>query len=168
MSANSASGKRLGKRARGSVAALLAAGAMVTLMAMGVALPSAMAKPPTVPTDSQGYLNSPARCASNQSAVVVGRTPLSLVAICTNGRGYYEYRGMRLSDGAVLTLPAKALSNGCFGAHTDAVDYTVSSNKLLLTSGLRVLRDEVMVEFKDYRLASETPVTQQAANTQFR
>jgi hypothetical protein len=133
-----------------------------------MALPIAAAKPPTVPTDSQGYVNSPARCGPGQSAVVVGRTALSLVAICADGRGAYEYRGIRLSDRALLVLPAKSLSNGCFGAHTDAVDYTVSENKLLLTAGPRVLRDETMVEFKDYRIPSEAPVAQQTANHQFR
>ncbi|MBJ7337336.1 hypothetical protein [Mycolicibacterium sp.] len=140
-------------------------------MAMSSTLPDATAKPLTVPTDSQGYLNSPARCAPQQTAVVVGRTALSLVAICTDGRGHYEYRGLRLSDRAVLVLPAKSLDNGCFGAHTDAVDYTVSDRKLLLTSGLRVLRDENMIEFRDYRAQAQGPseatITKQAANQQF-
>jgi hypothetical protein len=111
---------------------------------------------------------------------VVGRTALSLVAICTDGHGRFEYRGIRLIDRAVLTLPAKPLANGCFGARTDAVNYTVSERKLLLTAGLRVLRDETMVEFKDYRIpsdgrseatrgaVSEAPSTQQTANRQFR
>lgn len=165
---------------RGSVAALFVAAAMGPTLAMFVTLPTADAKPPTVPTDSQGYVNSPARCGADQTAVVVGRTALSLVAICTDGHGRYQYRGIRLSDRAVLTLPAKSLSNGCFGARTDAVDYTVSERKLLLTAGLRVLRDETMVEFKDYRIpseggseatrgvVSEAPITKQAANQQFR
>ncbi len=96
-------------------------------MATTVNLPVAAAKPPTVSTDSQGYLNSPARCAPNQTAVVVGRPALS-----------------------------------------DAVNYTVSERELLLTAGLRVLRDETMVEFRDYRIPTEAPITQQAANQQFR
>ena len=118
-------------------------------------LPSAAAKPPTVPTDSQGYVDSPARCGPGQTAVVLGRTALSLVAICTDGRGRYEYRGIRLQrPGGPRSLPARSMSNGCFGARSDAVDYTVSERKLLLTAGLRVLRDETMTEFVDYRVAA--------------
>ena len=127
-------------------------------------LPTAEAKPPTMPTDGQGYLNSPARCAPNQSAVLVGRTALSLVAICADGRGGYQYRGIRVADGAAVVLPAKALSDGCFGARSDAIDYTVSSRKLLLTRGPRVVRDETMVDSRDYRTDSPTPVVQQAAD----
>jgi hypothetical protein len=180
MSAKRTLPARSAKLVRGHVAALLLASAIVTAIATAVILPVAAAKPPSLPTDSQGYLNSPARCGGNQTAVVVGRTALSLVAICTDGSGHYEYRGIRLSDRAVLTLPAKSLANSCFGARTDAVDYTVSERKLLLTAGLRVLRDETMVEFKDYRIpteatseatrgvVSEAPSTQQAANQQFR
>jgi hypothetical protein len=156
---------------RALVAAVLFAGLVVTGMAMPNDLPPASAKPPTMPTDSQGYVNSPARCGPNQSAVVVGRTALSLVAICADGRGGYEYHGMRLSDGAVLVLPAKALSGGCFGARTDTIDFTISERKLLLVSGLRIVRDETMVEFRDYRTASAdaaAPLTQQAGNQRSR
>jgi hypothetical protein len=147
---------------RNAVAAVLVAGATAVTTATGVALPSAAAKPPTVPTDSQGYVDSPARCGPGQTAVVLGRTALSLVSICGDGRGHYEYRGIRLSDRAVLILPARSMSNGCFGASSDAVDYTVSERKLLLTAGLRVLRDETMTEFLDYRVAA--PVTKLSAD----
>jgi hypothetical protein len=164
-----------GGSTRATVAALLLTGVIGGSMATAIDLPVAGAKPPSLPTDSQGYVNSPARCGGDQTAVMVGRTALSLVAICTDGRGHFEYRGIRLSDHAVLTLPAKSLDNGCFGARTDAVEYTVSERKLLLTAGLRVLRDESMVEFKDYRIPSENPpeateatITKQAANQQFR
>ena len=51
------------------------------------------------------------------------------------------------------------LANGCFGARTDQVSYTVSERKLLLTSGARVIRDEPMVAFKDYRVATAAPVS---------
>jgi hypothetical protein len=153
---------------RAMVAMMFFAGTISLATAMVDDLPTASAKPSTVPTDSQGYVNSPARCGPTQSAVVAGRTTLSLVAICADGRGGYEYHGMRLSDGAVLVLPAKALSGGCFGAHTDAIDYTVSERKLLLVAGLRIVRDETMVEFRDYRTSSAAPLTQQTANQQVR
>lgn len=138
------------------------------VVATAADLPMAAAKPPAVATDSQGYVNSPARCAPDQTAVVAGRTALSLVAICTDGRGHYQYRGMRLSDRAILTLPAAPMSNGCFGARTDAIVYTVSDRKLLLTAGVRVVRDETMLEFRDYRVPAAAPVAEQAASQQFR
>jgi len=147
---------------RNVVAPVLVAGAVAMTTATGLALPSAVAKPPTVPTDSRGYVDSPARCGPGQTAVVLGRTALSLVSICGDGRGHYEYRGIRLNDRAVLILPARSMSNGCFGASSDAVDYTVSERKLLLTAGLRVLRDETMTEFLDYRVAA--PVTKLSAD----
>jgi hypothetical protein len=129
-------------------------------MAMGAALPSAAAKP-VADADARGFVNSPARCDPQQTAVVIGRTKLSLIAICADGRGGYEYRGVRLSDQAMLRLPATTLANGCFGARTDQVVYTVSERKLLLTSGIRIMRDEAMVEFKDFRTPGVAALAQQ-------
>ncbi|MDT5236600.1 MAG: hypothetical protein QOF47_2587, partial [Mycobacterium sp.] len=65
------------------------------------------------------------------------------------------------SDQAVMRLPATALANGCFGAHTEQVVYTVSEHKLLLTSGIRIMRDEAMVEFKDFRTPGVAALAQQ-------
>jgi hypothetical protein len=141
------------------VAALIAGCAAFAAVATGVALPSAAATPLT-DADARGFVNSPARCDPQQTAVVIGRTKLSLIAICADGRGRYEYRGVRLSDRALMRLPATALANGCFGAHTDQVVYTVSERKLLLTSGIRIMRDEAMVEFKDFRTPGVGVVTQ--------
>ena len=123
-----------------------------------MALPTAVAQP-LGGTDARGFVNSPARCDPQQTAVVAGRTKLSLIAICADGRGRYEYRGVRLADQALQRLPATTMANGCFGARTDQVSYTVSERKLLLTSGARVIRDEAMVEFKDFRVATAAPVS---------
>lgn len=153
---------------RGGVAVLLVAVAAGTSVATTKNLPIAAAQPPTVTTDSRGYVNSPARCDPGQTAVVTGRTALSLVAICTDGRSSYQYRGMRLSDRAILTLPATPLFNGCFGARSDAINFTVSEHKLLLTAGLRVLRDEPMLEYRDDRIPTLAPTARQTVNQQFR
>ena len=155
-----------GSAPRGGCAALLVFGGLILAMATSGNLPSAAAQPPTVPTDARGYLDTPARCAPGQNAVVVGRTALSLVAICGDGRGRYQYRGVRLTDRALLVLPATPLSNGCFGARSDAVYYTVSDRKLLLTAGVRVLRDEPMIESRDYRAPgpATAAVTKQSAD----
>ncbi len=145
------------------VAAVLLLAAMCAAVAMDDALPMANAQPLSG-TDAQGFVNSPARCDPQQTPVVVGRTPLSLIAICTDNRGHYEYRGMRLRDGAMQRLPANELANGCFGAHTDVVVYTVSERKLLLTSGIRIVRDETMLGFRDYRTPEAAPVSQQSSH----
>jgi hypothetical protein len=144
---------------RGMVAATACGAAIGAAMAMGMTLPMAIAQP-LGGTDALGFVNSPARCDPQQTAVVVGRTKLSSIAICADGRGHYEYRGVRLADQALQRLPATRLANGCFGARTDQVSYTVSERKLLLTSGARVIRDEAMVAFKDYRVAAVAPVSE--------
>lgn len=142
------------------VAVLLLGGALSALTATSPTLPIADAQPPAG-IDARGFVNSAARCDPQQTAVMVGRTKLSLIAICTSGGDRFEYRGVRLSDQALQRLPATKLANGCFGARTDQIYYTVSERKLLLTSGARVVRDETMLEFKDYRAAAVAPMSEQ-------
>lgn len=137
------------------LAAAAIGGALFALMATNGYLPMAAAKPAFV-VDGRGYVNTPARCDAAQTPVFAGRTPLSLIAICQGKNGGYEYRGMRLRDGALLKLPAAKLGNGCFGASTPDITYTVSERKLLLTAKLRVVRDESMLESTDF--TAETPV----------
>jgi hypothetical protein len=152
---------------RATVAAVLTGSAMCAAVATGAALPSAAAQPPSG-VDARGFVNSAARCEPQQTAVIVGRTTKSLIAICADGRGRYEYRGVRLVDQALQRLPATTMANGCFGARSEQVLYTVSERKLLLTSGIRILRDEAMVEFKDYRLPAAAPVSQRMPIEHFR
>lgn len=136
---------------RPAVAALVVGGALCLSLATGGSLPTASARPGDLPVDARGFVNSAARCEGPQRAVAVGRTARSLIAICVDGAGRYEYRGVRRSDGALLTVPATALQNGCFGVRNEDVHYTVSDKKLLLTSGLRVIRDEAMLQFENLR-----------------
>jgi hypothetical protein len=148
-----------------TVAALIFGCALCVIMATSAALPSAGAQP-LAGTDARGFVNSAARCDPHQTAVVIGRTNRSPIAICADGGGRYEYRGVRLSDLAMQRLPATKLANGCFGARTEQIFYTVSARKLLLTSGIRIVRDEAMVEFRDYRTPEAAPVSQQRAPVQ--
>ena len=136
------------------VVATVIASAVGGLTATNGHLPVAAAAP-VFTVDGRGYANTPARCDGPQTPVFAGRTPLSLIAICQGDRGGYEYRGMRIRDGALLRLPAKKLGNGCFGASTKDITYTVSERKLLLTAGARIVRDEVMLESEDF---TEAPV----------
>jgi hypothetical protein len=149
-------------RVRATAAAGVIAVALCAYLATGHALPSASAAPGDLAMDSNGFVTSAARCDGPQRPVLVGRTARSLIAICVDDGGRYEYRGVRRSDRALLTLPATALQNGCFGVRTEDVNYTVSDKKLLLTSGLRIVRDEVMLQFKDFRQPESAPVSKAA------
>ncbi|MFG1934350.1 hypothetical protein ACGFK1_27460 [Mycobacterium sp. NPDC048908] len=105
-------------------------------------LPRAAAAPTT---DAQGYVDSTARCASPNSAVLFGSTDSSRVAICKTPGGQYEYRGVRMRDGARLVVPA-SLSNDGFVADNDGITYTVTAKSLVISQGADVIRDEPMVD----------------------
>ena len=109
-----------------------------------VSAPSATSAPPF---DSQGYLNSTARCTSPDTVVVFGSTESSRVAICQSSDGDLQYRGVRVRDGARLIRPATRSSDGAFTATNDGIDYMVTSTALVISAGERVIRDETMTDF---------------------
>jgi hypothetical protein len=158
MSTNDAHPDVLRVLTRTLLAALVIAGAVCALMATNGYLPRAGAQP-VFTLDGRGYVNTPAHCDGPQTPVFAGRTSLSLVAICKDPAGTYQYRAMRIRDGAPQALPATQLGNGCFGASTPDITYTVSSRKLLLTAKLRVVRDEAMLDVKDFTVPDVAPVT---------
>jgi hypothetical protein len=108
------------------------------------------------PTDDLGFVNSAARCDGTQTAMAIGRTQRSLVVICVNQHGSYEYRGVRISDQTPLTVPAETTSGGAFVAENEGVTYTVSSTQLLVTSGNSVINREPMIEYQQPH-SSATP-----------
>ncbi|HEX9834529.1 MAG TPA: hypothetical protein VGA66_15865 [Mycobacterium sp.] len=95
--------------------------------------------------DSHGYVDSTARCASPSEAVVFGSTETSRVAICESD-GAYEYRGVRLRDGAKLIIPASESSDG-YTAENDGITYFVTEDSLVVSAGTRVIREEPMIDF---------------------
>ncbi len=97
--------------------------------------------------DSQGYVDSTARCSAPNTAVVFGRTKTARVAICMSPDGKYQYRGVRVRDGAKLIVPASRSSDGAFTAANDGFQYMVTSSALVISSGTRVIRDEAMLDF---------------------
>jgi len=117
-----------------------AAAACSTLAAIGLA--SANAAPSA---DDQGYVESTARCSSPSQAVVFGSTATSRVAICESD-GEYEYRGVRLSDGAKLIVPATKSTDG-YTAENDGITYWVTEESLVVSAGREIIRDEEMVDF---------------------
>ena len=138
-------------RVRVAVAALAAGLVLPGIVATGVGLPGAAAAPGDLPLDARGFVGPPARCDGPLRPVLAGRTPVSVIAICATPRGQFEYRGMRLRDRASLLLPATAMANDCYRVRGDGVDYTVSPHKLLLTAGMRIVRDETMLQYSDLR-----------------
>lgn len=129
----------------------VAAAAAWALLAVGV--PSAAAAPAT---DDQGYVDSTARCAPPDTAVAFGSTESSRVAICKTSAGQYEYRGVRVSDGAKLIVPASRSSDGAYLAEADGITYKVTANSLVVTAGNQVIRQEPMADYHELQ-KSKTP-----------
>jgi hypothetical protein len=109
-----------------------------------IALPSALAAPAT---DGQGFVDSTARCTSPDTAVAFGSTATSRVAICKSPEGAYEYRGVRVRDGAKLILPASQKGAGEYVAENDGITYTVTATSLLVSVGQHGIRDEAWVDY---------------------
>ena len=120
------------------------AAAATGILLLLLAAPAARAVPDT---DSGGYVDSTARCTSPDTVVVFGSTGTSRVAICRSPDGDYEYRGVRVRDGARLILPASRSSDGAYTASNDGIEYMVTFSALVISSGTRVIRDEKMIDF---------------------
>ena len=134
--------------------AVVAAAAGCALFVFGV--PSAPADPST---DALGFVDSTARCAAPDTAVAFGSTATSRVAICKTSSGKYEYRGVRMSDGAKLVVPASASSDGGYVGESDGITYTVTSSSLVVSQGNQVIRREPMVYFHGPKTAAAAPGT---------
>ena len=80
-------------------------------------------------------------------AVAFGSTATSRVAICKTPDGKFEYRGVRVRDGAKLVVPASRSADGAFTAENYGITYLVTANSLVISAGTEVIRDEPMVDF---------------------
>jgi hypothetical protein len=120
-------------------------------------VPSATAAPSS---DDQGYVDSTARCGAPDTAAAFGSTASSRIAICKTSGGQYQYRGVRVSDGARLILPATP-SGGGFVATNDGITYTVTSNSLTISAGNTVIRQEPMLDYH----GPQSPATTAPATT---
>lgn len=81
--------------------------------------------PPAFPSDDRGFIDSSARCQDAQPAFAIGRTVGSLVVICGEQPGRYEYLGVRLSDAAMLRANAQTDAARGFFAKKAGVLYAV-------------------------------------------
>ncbi|CAN5228130.1 hypothetical protein BH09ACT8_BH09ACT8_24720 [soil metagenome] len=109
-------------------------------------------------TDIRGFVDSTARCDDGQTAVAVGHTQRSLVVVCSSADGGYQYRGVRVSDGAALKATASPTSDG-FEAETDGALYSVSPTELAVTSGGKVIYRDTWIEYR------QQPILTTAAST---
>jgi hypothetical protein len=110
-----------------------------------------IATPAPFAVDERGFVNTEARCEASQTAVVIGRTRGSLVVICGDHYGRYGYRGVRLSDDAVLTTAARTTSTHEFIAQNANVTYSISPAELRITVGGAVLKQEPMIDYRGPR-----------------
>jgi hypothetical protein len=128
----------------GRCATRLAVAAAACSVLLGIGVPSAIAAPAS---DDQGYVDSTARCTAPDVAVAFGGTVTSRVAICKTPGGQYEYRGVRVRDGAKLVVPASRSEDGAFVAENNGITYMVTASSFVVSAGTQVIRDEPMVDF---------------------
>lgn len=131
-----------------AVAMCAAAAAALAVLGEAGAEPSTTTSSSAHPSDGRGYLDSSARCDTDQVLMAYGRTARSLVAICVGSDGDLEYRGVRLTDEASVTLPAGRGSDGSIVATNDGVTYSVSPAAFLVSEGDTVLYRDPWVEFR--------------------
>ena len=151
--------------------AALAVSAAITV-GSGAQLPEALAAPsaPSAPTtDDYGYVDSSARCDDTQTLMAYGRTARALVVICVNRDGQLEYRGVRISDQAGLSMTATRSPDGTIVATNNGVTYAVSPAMLLVSEGDTVLYRDSWTEFRQARFSqpstSSQPTTSSSATT---
>src|SRR3977135_1669958 len=126
---------RHGKMGRIMGPVVLLCGALLATLAMGDLLSKAVAEPGPLQTDDRGFIDKAARCDAPRSAVALGRTEQSLVAICVGGSGHYEYRGMRVKDSYALKVPGAGMLGGKYVARNADFTYIFSAKELMILQG---------------------------------
>jgi hypothetical protein len=140
-------------------AVLVMSAALTVGLAATIPSPTADAQP-SYPTDDRGFVNSQIRCDAPQSAVAFSRTDQSMVAICVDQAGRYEYRGARLADeSAVLTVVAEPTVPGEFFAQKDGVTYTVTAKELVIRTDEWTRTEPVLQFGAQPLLAVEMPTS---------
>jgi hypothetical protein len=86
------------------------------------------------------------------------------VAICKTSTGGYEYRGVRMRDGAKLVVPASRVGDE-FSAENDGTSYLVSEKSLVINAGTRMIREEPMLDFHQPQAAAAPAPTSKTTPT---
>ena len=159
----------VGAVAVGAVAVGVVAVGVAIAVASPALLPEASAAPAGPTSDELGYVGSAARCDDTQTLMAYGRTARALVVICVDPDGQLEYRGVRISDQAALSMAAARASSGTIIATNDGVTYAVSPTMLLVSEGDTVLYRDSWTEFHQPRFsggsASSTRTTTATSST---
>ena len=71
------------------------------------------------------------------------------MVICADHGGTYQYRGVRCSDGAVLTAAAQTGPARGFLARNDGVTYAVSPTELVVRADGTVIKHEPMIDYRE-------------------
>ncbi|MEZ0051870.1 hypothetical protein ABIA30_002882 [Mycobacterium sp. MAA66] len=116
-------------------------------------------------TDSQGFVDSSARCSAPDVAVAYGSTDQSKAAICKTPAGQYQYRGVRLRDGAKLVAAAAQNSSGAFVATSDGITYTLTPKSLDITDASGLIRSEPVVYYRGSSTIASTGTTASTPTT---
>ena len=146
----------------------LAVAAASALIAVGVPLAAytSTAAPAAAPqSDGEGYVNSTARCTAPSTAVMFGTTETSRVAICQTASGTYQYRGVRVSDGARLVTTASKTSSDAFVANNDGVTYTVTPTALSVTASGNTFRTETWTDYNGPEAPASTATSSTSTST---
>lgn len=131
---------------------LVCVGIIITLAAANL-LAKARGAPGVIQTDDRGFVDKAARCDAHRSAVALGRTEQSLIAICVDDNEQYEYRGMRVTDDYALDVPDAVMLGGKYVAHNADFTYIFSPKELMILQGWGwLIRKEPMVAFVEPRL----------------
>jgi hypothetical protein len=79
--------------------------------------------------------------------VIFGTTDTSRVAICETAGGEYQYRGVRVSDGAKLIAAATQTAGDTFVVKYDGATYTVTPQALSVTIDGNTFRTETWADY---------------------
>jgi hypothetical protein len=152
MRSGKATAWRRGKLGRAMLPVFLLCAAIVVALAVANLSSKAAAEPGSLQTDDRGFIDKAARCDAPRSAVALGRTEQSLVAICVDGSGHYEYRGMRVKDDYALKVPDTVMLGGKYLARNTDFTYIFSAKELMILQGWGwMIRKEPMVAFIEPR-----------------
>ena len=141
---------RYGMRSAATAVAAVAVGVVFAASQQALAAPA---------TDARGFVDSWASCAPPNSAVAFGSTDTSRVAICRSSDGQYQYRGVRVRDGARLAIDATPSGDNGFVAGGDGISYTVTPSALLVSAGENVIRDEPWVTYSGPQAPASAPAS---------
>ena len=110
--------------------------------------PGPAAQAPALAVDARGFVDSAARCDTDQRAAAIARTERAAVVVCEDSDGSLEYQGVRLQDGATLQLDdVRPMAVG-FEARNGATTYRLSPTELVVISGETLQSRDPVVEYR--------------------